>query len=264
MTNNTLVKIYFHDSPVCSFLREFVEALIVQIAIGVETLEEADLIICNNDSNRLNIGKYAKTGKPVILVYDPRLNLKELSIPENVVPVDGFMQNSLMTTIKAVVESTKEKLGAQPTSNSEEVSLLPDAKNILVIDDDPRNIKSAKELLAGHHLTTATTYDSASKALAYGTFDVVLSDLQLPKNLEDLKISNFGFALMFEAAKKGVGRIAIYTRADHHGDPVAMAIIGQHPDGEPIAIGNSVAKILSSRDHYGTKDWAHALEEVMK
>ncbi len=58
---------------------------------------------------------------------------------------------------------------------------------ILVIDDRPENVESAKKTLAGHQLTVATTVQEAFDILfAWGVrgeregFDVVLTDLNMP------------------------------------------------------------------------------------
>lgn len=261
LSDKLLIKTFFAKSEASELARELMESLIEKETETTETILEADLLVCD-ESGIEWLGKCRDTGKTVIFLHfsDEEWLRENYSIGSNVILHYGFGDETIIGRLKKAAHSVRESTEDRV---AEDVTELPKVLKILVVDDDPHNIRSAKKLLAGHDLTMASTHDSASSEIENNDFDVLLCDLRLPKNLEDSRLAGFGIALMLQAAKKAVPHIAIYTRQDHHADPVALAIFGHFPEGEPVPVGNGIVKILSSRIREGAKDWAHALKEVM-
>ena len=54
---------------------------------------------------------------------------------------------------------------------------------ILVLDDDEHALSGIVELLrdAGHNVTGAATYDAAKRLLAVSPFDLLVSDVEMPR-----------------------------------------------------------------------------------
>lgn len=100
---------------------------------------------------------------------------------------------------------------------------------ILVIDDQERNLQSARELLPEYgELTTAQTIPTAWNILCSEQFDVVLTDMLMPPVAEDHIRRVFtkslpgyevpaGLVFAISAANMG-SRVVICTDSDHHKD----------------------------------------------
>ena len=101
---------------------------------------------------------------------------------------------------------------------------------ILVIDDVQENLKSASNLLTGHELTLAGDIDTAYKALQKQSFDIVLTDLNLPiagsqhaqrvaahRSIDETQEAPVGLVFAIKAANKGIP-VVIVSDSDHHQD----------------------------------------------
>jgi CheY-like chemotaxis protein len=163
--------------------------------------------------------------------------------------------------LASVVDAASPAEGATP--------FLPDALRILVIDDTPQNIASAKSGLAGHRLTTVTGYEDAMKVLDSETFDVVLTDLHLPMSSKTMgdkfvlgQLVPYGILLMVEAARRGARKVAVVTDLSHHDDPFSAAF--DHYSQFPVKIENAKVVMMHAAMFHGTKDWAAALAQLMR
>ncbi len=265
LSNKPLVKTFFAASEISQLTRRLMESLTDKETETTESISEADLLVCDEDGINW-LGKCKETGKTVIFMHysDAGQLQRKYSITSNVILHYSIGNETVTDCLKKAAQSVRESAEHSDDGVAEDVAVPAKVLKILVVDDDSNNIRSAKKLLAGHNLTTTSTHDSASSEIKNNDFEVLLCDLRLPKNLEDSRLAGFGIALMLQAAKKGVPRIAIYTRQDHHADPVASAIFRHFSEGELVPVGKGIVKILPSRIHEGAKDWAHALEEVMK
>lgn len=151
-----------------------------------------------------------------------------------------------------------------------EVPLLPDALRILVIEDTHKHRVSARAGLAGHKLTVVTGYVEAMKILSNEKFEVVLTDLQMPMSSRTLsneafkigQLVPYGIMLMIEAAHRGAKHVAVVTDLNHHADWMSAAFDHFR---YPIQIDGAKAKMMHSpMNGDGTKDWASALDRLMK
>lgn len=139
-------------------------------------------------------------------------------------------------------------------------------KNVLVIDDNHENLKLALELLSDDHcVTLASGYNEGKKLIWENKYDVVLSDCQMPAEIEKSALSvhaveiggvvHNGLFLMFFATARGA-RFAIVTDANHHHDWVSAIFDELH--GPQIVNGQPVLFI-----NYMEKRWDEALEKLM-
>lgn len=155
----------------------------------------------------------------------------------------------------------------EPKNLVVDVPLLPDALRILVIDDTPQHIDSAKRGLAGHHLTTATGYQEAMQLLSSERFDVVLTDLHLPMSSKTMgdkfklgEMVPYGMLLMVEAVRQGARRVGIVTDLSHHDDPFSAAF--DHFSQFLIPMGTAEVRMMHAKMVDGAKDWAEALSRL--
>lgn len=100
---------------------------------------------------------------------------------------------------------------------------------ILVIDDQPCNIESARLTLQGHDFMTAASIEEAYEILRSGErFDVVLTDLWLPSGSFRGALARdyypaptaqipAGLVFAISAANNGM-KVVICTDSDHHQD----------------------------------------------
>jgi|CXWL01.1.fsa_nt_gi CheY-like chemotaxis protein len=108
---------------------------------------------------------------------------------------------------------------------------------ILVIDDQPYNIASARLTLKDFDLTTVDSIAKACEILATGErFDVVLTDLYLPRGSfsRDMSLNLVtyvpsdtmvpaGLVFAIRAANDGM-KVVICTDSDHHRDPLCTML----------------------------------------
>lgn len=128
----------------------------------VESMTEADLVIFTNvrDIER----EYDKEKSYAYLELGD--GARGLQLPDNCTTVD---QSNLLVGLIHVITITSQKLDpivevVHPIVE-EVVPIRADALRILVIDDTPKNITSAKQSLTGHRLTTVTRYEDAMEVL---------------------------------------------------------------------------------------------------
>lgn len=231
--------------------------------VFVDSTSEADLIIFDEvreiESTFDKDKAYAYLNKG----YD------RYTLPERCYTIDAFkFIPGFVDVVKKVRESLKPILDVE-AEDIAEVELLPDALSILVIDDTPKHITSAREGLAGHRLTTVTGYQEAMDILEKHKFDVVLTDLHLPMSSRTLgpeafklgELVPYGILLMIEAARQGAKFVAVVTDLNHHADPFSAAF--DHYSRFSVQIEGAKVSMLHARlGRDGAKDWKDALEEL--
>lgn len=174
---------------------------------------------------------------------------------------------------------------------------------ILIIDDKQENLDAAKKQLAGHELTTASSYDEAEKYLAanlcsdrnYGRwrknseidyieskFDVILTDLFLPASTNavvGVKFSDevpYGTVLALAALRLGIP-VAIVTTGGHHANSFMWSLDlldlqSRDDEFNPCLVGNtrflcfnSGTRVEDGKGGYViVKDWDQALERLLR
>ena len=190
-------------------------------------------------------------------------------LPDNCEIIDS---TSILADLVRVITSIGKKLTPiveTPTPVEDTTPLRPDALRILVIDDTPENIASAKKGLAGHRLTTVGGYELAMEFLSAMSFDVVLTDLHLPMSSKTMgdkfvlgQLVPYGLLLMVEAARQGAKHVAVVTDLSHHDDPFSAAF--DHFAGRPVTINQANVVMMHSPMKDGAKDWETALERLTK
>jgi CheY-like chemotaxis protein len=234
--------------------------------VYVESQGEADLIVFTDvrDVER----SYSK--KKSYAYLELTNGIKGIQLPsDNCVTVNPL---NLLTGLIEVIDNARKKLApvTELASLQEEeiVPLHADALGVLVIDDMPENITSAKKGLAGHHLTTVTSYEEAMSILGKEKFDVVLTDLHLPMSSRTMgskfklgELVPYGILLMVEAAHRGAQRVAVVTDLSHHDDPFSAAF--DHFSAFSVKIDNAKVVMMHSPMVDGAKDWAKALAKLM-
>lgn len=229
----------------------------------VATQEEADLILfCEIRDVEKGFSKEKS------YAYLPtQVDSRHPQFPENVRVIPNF---SLANILELIVDVSSKLPEAQATEAAVEEStaeLQPDALRILVIDDTPKHIASAKKGLAGHRLTTATGYQEAMELLGNEKFDVVLTDLHLPMSSKTMgdkfklgELVPYGILLMIEAARQGAKKVVVVTDLSHHDDPFSAAF--DHYSQFPISIEGAKVRMLHARFSEEGKDWAEALQRI--
>lgn len=130
--------------------------------------------------------------------------------------------------------------------------------NVLVIENDPRHIHSAKESLKGHNLTVLQSADQAFEMFERNpefSFDAVLIDMQMPNsnreggNQRSLdKESPYGLNFIWRAAAmQSVKYIGLLSDGNHHNSPMSAAF-----DGFPLnqIFQLNQAKVIFCREVY--------------
>ena len=192
----------------------------------VDSHEEADLVIFTE------VGQVEKgySRKKSYMFLPVHLDNKHLVMPHNVTTVSVV---SIAKIVDVITDVQKKLSPTAPTKiviDDSTFKILADAKRILVIDDTPKHIASAKKGLAGHRLTTVTSYKDAMFTLGKEDFDVVLIDLHLPMSSKTMGAKfrlgeqvPYGILLMIEAVVQGAKRVAVVTDLSHHDDPFSAA-----------------------------------------
>jgi CheY-like chemotaxis protein len=141
---------------------------------------------------------------------------------------------------------------------------------ILVVEDDPANIASAKELLGAYDLTIVSGFDQALDALDRQP-EVVLTDCMIPKGgyacmgprgqalVNCQGVMPYGPIIVLHAIQKGVKKIGIITAGNHHDDPFVFAFDGLRgfAKGDVKVVCTNHCSTPS-----GAKDWNKLLEAV--
>lgn len=138
---------------------------------------------------------------------------------------------------------------------------------ILVVDDKPENLEKALADLGDlHQVTLADSYNQGLILIQNNSYDVVLTDCQMPPNLgvgsalsiDHIQIGQvvpIGLLLIFHATARG-SKVAMVTDANHHQDWVSAEL--DHLRGPIIINGQKVLLI-----NYLGKDWKTALEKLV-
>ena len=263
------VRIYLvmKDGPLLRAIKQVLPILGNESShVYVENVNEADLIIFTEMRN-VELGYSKEKSYAYLQLVD---NDRSTQLPENCQKIDAL--NIMVGLLNAITEARK-KLKPLETPVSEVVEevipLRPDALRILVIDDTPKHIASAKSGLAGHKLTVATGYEEAMEILASQKFDVVLTDLHLPMSSKTLgdafklgELVPYGILLMIEAARHGAKFVAVVTDLNHHADPFSAAF--DHYSRFPVKIEDAKVIMMHAPMKGDCKDWAIALNVLMK
>lgn len=230
----------------------------------VETAGEADLVIFGDVRA---IEKDYSASKTYAFIDE--LSHISKNLPANVV---SLKLSNLVVELLELIQKVGQELKPLEGSTStpiEEVAFRADALRILVIDDAQENIASAKKGLADHRLTTVTGYEDAMDTLRREKFDIVLSDLHLPMSSQTMgsnfrlgELVPYGLLLMVEAAHQGAKRVAVVTDLSHHADPFSAAF--DHFSGMRLEIDGAKVIMVHAPMKDGAKDWAAALERLMK
>ncbi|PCI29332.1 hypothetical protein COB55_02430 [Candidatus Wolfebacteria bacterium] len=232
--------------------------------IYVESTGEADLVIFT-DIRAIEEGYDTKKQYAYI---DTASKREEPNLPEGCQVISG---STLLVSLINTITATRDSLGLidedVPTCKTD-IVLLAGALSILVIEDTPKHIDSARSGLADHKLTFATGYQAAMSILESEKFDVVLTDLKLPMSSRTLsdqafkigELVPYGLLLMIEAAKQGTEFVGVVTDLGHHDDPFSAAF--DH-FGYMIDMWDSKVLMMHAQITDGAKDWKYALYQLV-
>src|SRR4030042_2987236 len=269
MNKNINVKVYIiGDTPV---MRAMNRVTVLVDAEIVNTMAEADFIVCGG---HVRTSAAIDNNEKHYAIIATTIERPNFEIPDNVVVFQmGFNLPDYYAFIAEISQKNVEK-------DTEEINIvepivqetaISDAKTILVIDDAPKNIKSAKEFFSGHYLTITEGYDQAMDILSKEKFEIVLTDLYLPMSAETLsqeafklgQLVPYGFLLMCEAAINGAKYIAVVSDLGHHDDHFSAAF--DHFYSIAFKIENAKTMMLHAQlTNTGAKDWQNALEKLLK
>jgi len=224
----------------------------------VESADEADLVIFT-DLRAIERG-YSKEKSYVYLATSGKQ--AETRVPANCAVISI---GNLLGGLVNVLGDTRKKLVPIASAPADEpMQIRPGALRILVIDDMPENIRSAKKGLTGHRLTTATGYEEAMEILSREKFDVVLTDLHLPMSSKTMgskfvlgQLVPYGILLMIEAARQGAKHVVVVTDLSHHDDPFSAAF--DHYSRFQVKIEGAKVDMVHSPMKDGAKDWGVVL-----
>jgi len=232
----------------------------------VENAEVADLVIFDSVHQIEDVYDPRKT---YAFIKTPANWSNTPNLPENCVSVDvmSLLPGLNIAMVEAGTRILKNRL-AEPLPVADEVSIpiRPDALRVLVIDDTPEHLRSARTGLAGNHVTTAKGYREAMQILSNEKFDVVLTDLHMPMSSQTLSEKSFklgelvpyGILLMVEAARKGTSFVGVVTDLNHHNDPFSAAF--DHYSRFHFYIENAKVKMMHApMNPDGSKNWSIAM-----
>lgn len=258
--NPVSIHVAFPESPLGKVIKQILGAPVR----FVETQEEADLVLFT-EVRQIEKG-FDKKKAYAFLKTDQ--HGRNPTMPENVRVIGDISLPVICQAISEVAATLAPAQASQEAVKEEPAAeLLPDAFRILVIDDTAKHIASAKKGLAGHRLTTATSYEEAMGLLDKEKFDVVLTDLHLPMSSKTMgdkfklgELVPYGILLMIEAARQGAKKVAVVTDLSHHDDPFSAAF--DHYSQFPVSIEGATVRMLHARIREEGKDWAEALERI--
>ncbi len=195
-------------------------------------------------------------------------------LPKNVVWVDQMRVVEALPELHKWNAELEEKLGQSTTTpisfetgKEFEPQNTEGALHILVVDDKPSNLKRALELLGNrHYVTLAKGYADGRRLIAERSYEVVLSDSQMPLGFdaktalsEDaIEVGSTvpcGPYLVFPATKKGA-KVAIVTDANHHQDWTSALFDGLR---QPQTINGQTVLFINNLG----KAWDKALEALL-
>lgn len=198
------------------------------------------------------------------------------------------IDKSNSTWYDVLVQDRKTRCGGEQGTLTEGLEM-----KILVVDDNIRNRRAAREQLEGHDLTIVDSLDKARFALesGRGRFDVVLCDMELPESdrgvvenhhfdgdescRDTAAINEYGFSIAMLAIQRGVRRVAMVTSTFHHHSPMAyMAFVLMRGGALELADGarlifeaDSMTKMRGVEDpktrDQCVKDWRRALARLI-
>jgi len=144
---------------------------------------------------------------------------------------------------------------------------------ILVVDDNPKHLAAADDLVAaGHEVVRTDEYEKAIKLLNEDAqFNAILADRSMPAEPYALGSTglkylghpiDIGYVLLIRAAQVGIRYGAILTDASHHDDPGSAAIDWIYRD-MPITINSMKAFIIHAPIKDGRKDWLAVFNQLL-
>lgn len=260
------INIAMKDGPLQRSIKQVLGALCNNVQF-VDSPMDADLIIFEEVRDI----EQGFNRKKTYAFLEVQRDSSRAAFPENVVTVPIL---ETVAVLLPIVEKVRQKI--EPTADEdhtpkETIPLLPDAKRILVVDDTPKHIASARKTLAGHRLTTVGGYEDAMNTLENEKFDVVLLDLNLPMSSKTLgqqafklgELVPYGLLLMLEAARQGAKLVAVVTDLGHHDNWVSAAF--DHYSRFAFQIEGAKVLMLHARlIEGGSKDWASALARLQE
>lgn len=261
------IHLAMEDGPILRSLKQVLQIIGEPTShVFVESMTEADLVVFTDV--RSIEQEYDKTRSYAYFGISRGAGVMRL--PDNCLVISP---SEALVCLIGIIQNIREKLTpigeAAPVTVGEVVPLRPDALRILVIDDTPENITSAKQGLAGHRLTTVTRYQDAMDILGQEKFDVVLCDLHLPMSSRTMgdkfklgELVPYGMLLIVEAAHQGAKRVAVVTDLSHHDDPFSAAF--DHFSRYSVKIDGAKVVMMHAPIQGGAKDWASALNQLMR
>jgi CheY-like chemotaxis protein len=259
------VKIAFiGDSPIMKVTEQVTKIVGVKV---VDNPAEAQLVIAG--SLREVEGSFDSNKKYVIISAEMR-EFKG-TVPENVTVFGALFKLHELYQIIVDLNENENPMAVPKKSKTESISLLRDAKTILVIDDSEKNVISAQETLAGHKLTVVSSYEAAMEILGKEKFEIVLTDLYLPMSSQNLseeafmlgKLVPYGLLLRDEAARNGAQFVAVVTDLNHHADCFSAAF--DHFSRHTLHIEKTTVRMLHAHIREdGSKNWKVSMEELLE
>ncbi len=231
----------------------------------VEDSFAADFIIADKLMDLVPL--YTKDGCYMVIDHQNYAKKKQ---PDNVHMVSCTSPEFLKFLMETM---TKEFAAKKPAPEKIEVKFRIEnagAMKILVIDDTPIHQKSAEILLSEYDLTIAKGYDEAMDYLKNNSYDVVLTDMEMPasKHVSDQVLGElipYGLLLYAEAARCGARHVAVVTNLNHHTDPISNAFDTFCRNS--ITVESAVVKFMhapmTQLDGEYAKDWKRALEYLL-
>lgn len=226
----------------------------------------ADLVITNQVKDLIPF--YAKDGCYVVIDHT---NISSKKQPENV-HMASCIEPAFMATLMELANKEFSSRAEKPEKIDVRLRIEnPGAMSVLVIDDTPLYQKSAELLLSHLDLTIARGYDEAMELLKNNSYDVVLTDMEMPasKSVSDQVLGElipYGLLLYAEAAKRGAKHVAVVTNLNHHTDPIANAF--DYFCRDSIKVENATVRFMhapmTSMDDKWVKDWKRALEKLLE
>jgi CheY-like chemotaxis protein len=147
----------------------------------------------------------------------------------------------------------------------------PGRKRVLVVDDTLCHQWSAALLLADYDLTIARGFDEALALLENNTYEIVLTDMQMPMSTKGALSSfvlgglvTYGLLIANEAARLGTKCVAVVTDLNHHTDPFSAAfdIIGKYCYDINGAKVRYLHSPMITMDGKIVKDWLSVIKKI--
>lgn len=229
----------------------------------VETFEDAELVFVIGSRSLLN--KHYSKDKIFVLFLFSKWDIEQYNNqenPENVL-LGGLnlIENVEMLKVAHGLVSAQRGMACQIEEPKPQVDLPTNlvvtkgSYKVLVIDDTQENLELATMLLQNKHsVVVANGFEEGMKMLQEGSYDCVLSDMQMPDNkhygsfnMNVAKIGGtnpWGWFVVFEATSRGLP-VAVVTDANHHNDWVSAGfdhLKKAEVNGQKVLFFNHIGK----------------------